>query len=121
MTHMTLDRPQTARFAEVPFTGQRQRESPLPAKTAAGESICPHCQNAWERPNPHTLQRLKQGFVQLFSAVGLIVFSVVRLARLVIATAFSLLGVVGFGLNHIAKRVVHPHDRQLLPHAQRRR
>ena len=49
-------------------------------------------------------------------AVGLmIVFSIARLARLIVAFAFSLVGVIGFGLQGIARRIVHPADQRLLP------
>ena len=118
MTQMTLDRPMSARYAEVPQRRVHAMESPLPQKPDPHGScgpVCPHCQNLLPPQHPHTFQRLKSGVHQLLSAVLIIVFSVVRLARLVVAFAFSLVGLVGFGLQNVAKRVVHPNDQRLLP------
>ena len=116
MTQMTLDRPLGARYAEVPQHRFRAVESPLPAKPqdhGTGGNICPHCHNAL--PPQHTFQSLKSGLLQLVSALLTIVFSVLRLARLIVAVVFSVVGLVGFGLQNVARRVVHPNDQRLLP------
>lgn len=72
---------------------------------------CPHC-NA---PHRTTLSKLKSGFIQLAVAVVVIVLSILRLARLIVAGAFTLIGLIGAGFYIAAQYVSHPDDRKLLP------
>ena len=116
MSQMTLENRGTMRFADVPKNRFYKANSPAPGKPKMDNS-CPYCHHALanEHPHPHTIQRLKAGFGHLFTAVFIIVFSVFRLARLIVAMAFSLVGLIGFGLHNVGQRIVHPNDRRLLP------
>lgn len=114
MTQMTLERPAATRFSEVPQHRFYTTESPLPAKPGM-DNCCPHCHHSLVDDHPHTIQRLTAGVRQLFAAVLIIVMSVLRLARLIVAMAFSLVGLFGFGLHNVGQRIVHPNDRRLLP------
>ena len=115
MTEMTLNHPRTTRAPQIPYQHRFQvTESPIPEKPVADH--CPHCQAALVRKSePHTLQRLKLSVGQLFAALFAIVFSVLRLARLIVAMAFCVVGLVGFRLQNISRKIVHPNDARLLP------
>ena len=118
---------QTA-FYQRQFQNSRHQNraefSPVP-RSAGFESLiakpevgcCPHCQQVMHDhgESQTTIQRIKWAVVQLFSAVVAIVFCALRLARLAVAVAFSVVGVLGFGLQTFGSKIVHPDDRRLLP------
>ena len=117
MTQIVLEKTRTTRAGEFPEF-RFQVESSLPPKPATTEECCPHCQQTWYQQSPNALQRIRLAIYQLLGALALIVFSVLRLARLAIAMAFSLVGVIGFGLHNVALRIAHPDDRRLLPRSE---
>lgn len=78
---------------------------------------CPQCQSANQGAN--TLYRLQRGLLQLVAAVTVILFSVLRLARLFAAAVFTLIGLIGSGLYIAGQYIVHPDDRRLLPRMPR--
>ena len=89
------------------FAGQRAPSPPVKSE----QFCCPHC----NRPPMSTFGKLRAGFVQLGHALIVIVLSVLRLARLVVAGVFTLLGLIGCGFYVAGQRVAHPDDRKLLP------
>ncbi|MGI9519116.1 MAG: hypothetical protein ACR2NP_18840 [Pirellulaceae bacterium] len=113
MSQIALEMPARHGEGQVPWTRFQAVESPLPK--SASEPCCPHCHLSLEDREPTTLQRLKSAVWQLLTAVFAIVLSVLRLARLIAAMAFCLVGVIGFGLSRIGARIVHPDDLRLLP------
>ena len=113
MSQIALERPARPTADQVHWTRFQAVESPLPKP--ASEHCCPHCHLSLEDREPTTLQRLKSAVWQLLTAVFAIVLSVLRLARLIVATAFCLVGVIGFGISRIGTRIVHPDDLRLLP------
>ncbi len=113
MSQIALERPVRQTAGQAPWTRFQAVESPLPKPL--DEPCCPHCHLSLEDRDPTTLQRLKSAVWQLLTAAFAIVLSVLRLARLIVALAFCLVGVVGFGLSRIGTRIVHPDDLRLLP------
>ena len=88
-------------------------ESQLPDKPASG--CCPHCQQELHSGPQTTIHRIRWAIIQLFSAIVAIVFCALRLARLAVAVAFSLVGVLGFGMQTLGSKIAHPDDRRILP------
>ena len=87
----------------------RQQATVPPVKSE--QFCCPHC----NRPPLSTFGKLRTGFVQLAVALVVIVLSILRLARLVVAGMFTLVGLIGCGFYVAGQRVAHPDDRKLLP------
>ena len=98
---------------------QRATEASFYAYTAPVRPVkaihaCPHCGESHVRPS-HTFQRLRSGITQLAMAVVMILFSILRLARLMVAMAFALVALIGSAFFTASRMVVHPDDRRLLP------
>lgn len=96
-----------------------KKESPLPDKP--GAEFCPRCHGEpgtgfpGRATQPTALPKIPEAIARILGAMFILVFSVFRLVRLVVAFGFSLVGQIGFGLQHVANRIVHPDDRRLLP------
>jgi hypothetical protein len=88
-----------------------------PVKSASG--CCPHCLQELSSEHQTTIHRIRWAVVQLFSAIVAIVFCALRLVRLVVAVALSLVGILGFGLQTVGFKIAHPDDRRLLPRMSR--
>ena len=106
-----LNRPDHSDFGPIPRAAWIEHR--VPNKPMAG--CCPHCMQGLQDGPQTTIHRIRWAVVQLFSAVVAIVFCALRLARLAVAVAFSLVGVVGFGMQTLGTKVAHPDDRRLLP------
>ena len=61
------------------------------------------------------LQDFAAGLGMVGCAVALIVMSVLRAARFLVAGALCVVGMIGMGALAIAKRIIHPSDRRFLP------
>ena len=81
---------------------------------------CPHCHEHGSQGS-NTIRYLRAGLIQLLAAVLVIVFSILRLVRLVIAAVLTLLAIAGTGFYRASQFIVHPDDRRLLPSVPRRR
>lgn len=92
-------------------SGNEYRQPVMPIKF---EQCCPACQAA-QNANPNILSRLKGAFFQLLGALFVIVLSILRLARLIVAGAFTLVGLIGTGIYIAGQNIVHPDDQRLLP------
>ena len=112
VTNITLERNQSWVNQGTRYDFQNV-ESPLP-KPSAVEG-CPHCQGATHASGEHSILRIKSAFRQFVSALIGLVFLLVRLVRLVMGMALSLVGTIGAVLHAAGTRIVHPADRRLLP------
>lgn len=72
-------------------------------------------ETAGQNSKRDTLHQLKRGIPQLFLVLLTLGMLLLRLVRLVIAAAFSLVAIVGTGFHFVSQVVVHPDDRRLLP------
>lgn len=107
-------RPNHSNLGPIPRAAWiESHESQLPPKPDI--ACCPHCLQEFEAGRHTTLHRIQWAVVQLVTAVVAIIFCALRLARLAVAVAFSMIGVVGFGMQTIGSKIAHPDDRRLLP------
>ncbi|MEL7497270.1 MAG: hypothetical protein AAFN77_06635 [Planctomycetota bacterium] len=83
-----------------------------PIKSAAHS--CPHCQSS-AHGRPNTFARMRLALTQLFVAIVVIILSILRLARLIVAGAFTLVGLIGTGMYIAGQYIIHPDDKRLLP------